>query len=91
MVKTDYAKWGDSPELLRKRATESGHVRTRERFMALYEVSQGRSATSIARESGRDPQTIMRWVRKYNRCGLRLMDYHRSGGNLSFLKKSPLI
>lgn len=89
MVKINYEKWGDDPESLKQRALTSPHVRTRERFMALYEVSQSSSATSIALASDRDPQTIMRWIRKYNICGPRQLEYQRTGGAQPFLKKSP--
>ena len=87
MVKLDYSKWGDSPELLRKRAQDSSHARSRERFLALYEISQGQSATEVAQKSGRDSQTVMRWVRKYNICGPEQLNYQRSGGRPSLLKK----
>jgi hypothetical protein len=34
--------------------------------MALYEISQGRSATQVGVETKRHPQTIMGWVHQYN-------------------------
>ncbi len=35
------AKWGQTPETLRKEALNESHPRTRERLMALYEITHG--------------------------------------------------
>ncbi|MDJ0660796.1 MAG: hypothetical protein QNJ42_15095 [Crocosphaera sp.] len=37
--------WNQSPEKLRQEGLKAEHLRTRERLMALYEVSRGQSAT----------------------------------------------
>ncbi|MCB9433912.1 MAG: hypothetical protein H6668_18235 [Ardenticatenaceae bacterium] len=46
------------------------HPRSRERFQALYEIgSQHTNATQWARAIGRDDQTVMGWVHRYNAEG----------------------
>ena len=60
------------------------HPRTRERFFALYEITQGKNATTIAREINRRPHTVMNWVHLYNQLGAAALIYQRSGG------RSPL-
>ncbi len=46
MLKVNYACWNHSQELLKEEALKAEHPRTRERLMALYEISDGKSATS---------------------------------------------
>src|SRR3954466_324666 len=46
MVSVDYDRWGQTPEDLRQLATSVAHQRTRERFLALYEVTQASCATA---------------------------------------------
>ena len=41
MLKVNCARWGQSKELLREEALKAEHPRTRERLMALYEISEG--------------------------------------------------
>src|SRR4051794_29276356 len=43
MLRVDYDRWGQTPEDLRQLATSAAHQRTRERFLALYEVTQARA------------------------------------------------
>ena len=87
MVKVDTTKWNQSPEALRRLAMESPHRRTRERNLALYEITQGTNATQVALGTGRNHQTEMSWVRKYNICGPEKMQYYRTGGNPPFFQK----
>ncbi|MGD1906935.1 MAG: helix-turn-helix domain-containing protein [Leptolyngbyaceae cyanobacterium] len=42
------------------------HPRSRERFMALYDISQGKNATKVSRDTGRNHQTVMSWVHRHN-------------------------
>ena len=51
MLRVDYARWGQTPEDLRHLATSAAHRRTRERFLALYEVTQVSCATQVAARS----------------------------------------
>ena len=81
MLKVDTQRWHQSPEQLREQAVQSSHPRTRERFMGLYEIVQGKSATQVGRETGRNPQTVMAWVHRYNHLGPDALRYCRSGGH----------
>lgn len=49
--------------------------------MALYEISQGKSATKVGQETKRHPQTIMGWVHQYNTEGSERLVYQHSGGH----------
>ena len=40
MLKRDLAKWNQRPDDLREEAMNAPHARTRERFLALYELTQ---------------------------------------------------
>lgn len=59
----------------------------RERLMALYEISAGKSATKVGKETKRNPQTVMEWVHRYNQEGLAALKYQRTGGRTPFLAK----
>ena len=81
MLKVDTDKWEQTPELLRKIALEENHPRTRERLMALYEITQGKNATVVARLTERNPQTVMDWVHRYNSSGLEALIFRHTGGH----------
>lgn len=90
MLKVSYDKWGQSPEFLRDLAVNGDHPRTRERFFALFEICGGKSASQVGRETGRNHQTVMDWVRRYNKQGHESLFYRHTGGNLPlFAGKSP--
>lgn len=57
------------------------HPRTRERFMALYEIGMGQSATQVGLQTNRNPQTVMEWVPRYNSLGPEALVYRHSGGH----------
>ena len=61
---------------------KADHVRTRERLMALYEICNGKSATKVGKQTGRNPQTIMDWVHRYNYSGKEALLYKRTGGSV---------
>lgn len=88
MLRVNHARWEQTVEDLRKLAMTAPHPRTRERYLALYEVTQGSNATVVAEESGRNPQTVMRWVHRYNEQGSETLVYRRSGGRPLFVKPS---
>jgi hypothetical protein len=75
MLRVDYGRWGQLPETLRDWATSAPHPRTREHGLALYEVTQDVSATAVAERSGRNPQTLMRWVHRYNESSPETLIY----------------
>jgi transposase len=88
MLKVECKKWNQSLEMLREEALKAEHPRTRERLMALYEICGGKNATQIGKNTGRNPQTIMEWVHRYNEQGLEAIKYQRTGGRLPlFLQK----
>ena len=91
MLKVDFNKWNQDAHELRKQAIIAKHPRTRERIMALYEITQGKCPTKVAREIKRRPATVMEWVHKYNKNGLTAIQYKRTGGSLSlFYLESPI-
>jgi len=47
MLHIDTARWGQTPEDLRRLATRAPHRCTRERFLALYEITQASCATRV--------------------------------------------
>ncbi len=80
MIRVDYTRWGQSPQDLRARALNAPHARTRERALALFEITQGRCATRVAARIGRHPQTVMGWVHAYNAQGPDALAFRRTGG-----------
>ena len=87
MLKINCARWNHTQEFLREEALRAGHPRTRERLMALSEISQGKSATKVGKQTKRNPQTVMEWVHRYNQEGLAALNYQRSGGRNPFFQK----
>ena len=61
--------------------------RTRERFLALYEICEDKSARQGGRETGRNPQTVMEWVHRYDTAGPAVWVYHPRGGRSPFLPR----
>jgi hypothetical protein len=83
MLKVCYKNWNHTPETLRSFALSSEHPRTRERFLALFEIAEGRkNATQISEETNRSNQTVMKWVHQYNLYGHESLTYKRTCGNL---------
>jgi transposase len=80
MLRVDYEQWSQQPSDLRALAVSSPHERTRERFLALYEMTAGASATGVAVRIGRHPQSVMQWVHAYNTGGPGAVVYRRTGG-----------
>jgi transposase len=81
MIRPDFAKWGQSPEEIYQLSLKAAHVRTRERFAALYMIGTQRcNATEWADQIGRRNQTVMGWVHQYNQHGPQSLTYQRSGG-----------
>jgi len=81
MLKIDTQRWHQSLEILREQALKSSHPRSRERFMGLYEIAKGKSATRVGQETGRNPQTVMEWVHRYNAYGPEALMYRHTGGH----------
>jgi hypothetical protein len=86
MLAVDHARWGQTPEDL---AMSALHPRTRERFLALYDITrQSRGATRVAPRTGGHPQTVMGWLHAYNAPGPAALVYRRTGGRPP-LRPSP--
>jgi hypothetical protein len=88
MLRIDYDRWGQTPEDLRRLATSAAHQRTRERFLALYEVTQASCATQVATRTHRHPQTVMAWLHLYNARGPEALTFRRTGGRPPFAVRS---
>jgi transposase len=88
MLHVDCARWDQTPEDLRQLATGAPHPRTRERFMALYEITQASCATRVAPRTHRHPQTVTKWVHLYNQHGPEALVYRRTGGRPPFARAS---
>src|SRR5918911_3070928 len=90
MLRVDYDRWGQTPEDLRQLATSAAHQRTRERFLALYEVTRASCATQVASRTHRHPQTVMEWLHLYNTHGPEALTFRRTGGRRLVLSKEKL-
>src|SRR3954468_10210628 len=80
MLRVESARWGQTPADLRQLATSAPHPRTRERFLAFYEITQESCATRVAERTRRHPQTVMEWLHLYNTRGPEALVYQRTGG-----------
>lgn len=91
MIRVEFAKWGQTVEDLRQNSLHAAHARSRERFQALYLIASGQfNATSCAAHIGRQDETVLAWVHRYNQCGPDGLRYRRSGGRAPlFLPPRP--
>lgn len=87
MLKVNYARWNHRPQNLRQQALEAEHPRTRERYLALYEITSGKSADQVSKEIKRRPDTVMDWVHKDNSKGHEGIVYKRTGGHPFFISR----
>src|SRR5512144_967291 len=84
MLTVEYSRWGQDPDILRVLGLKAEHPRTRERFLALYEICGEKNASQVGRETGRNPQTVMAWVHRYNTVGPAALMYQHTGGRPPF-------
>jgi hypothetical protein len=88
MIRPNTAKWQQTPDDLRRLATDSAHPRTRERFLALYQIAtQQTNATQWAERIGRCDECVMSWVHEYNERGPEALTYRRTGGTAPLLHR----
>src|SRR4051812_23268928 len=88
MLRVESARWGQTPADLRELAMSASHPRSRERFLALYEITQESCATRVAAQARRHPQTVMEWLHLYNTRGPEALTYQRTGGRPPFARRS---
>ena len=88
VLRVESARWGPSSEDLRHLAMSAPHARTRERALAIDEITQGSCATRVAARTGRHPQTVMGWVHAYNAQGPDALTFRRTGGRRPFFVRT---
>jgi hypothetical protein len=89
MVKVDLARWEQTLDDLRRASLEAAHPRTRERFQALYLIASGRfNATGCAAHLGRQDETVLGWVHRYNRHGPAALAFRHTGGRPPLLPRN---
>src|SRR3954449_5177305 len=88
MVRVDLARWGQSVEDLRAASLAAPHRRTRERFQALYLIASGQfNATTCAAHIGRQDETVLAWLHRYNAQGPGALTYKKTGGTTPLLRQ----
>src|SRR5215208_7612881 len=80
VLRVDLARWGQTPEDLRHLAVSAPHARTRERALALFDITQHRCATQVAGRTGRRAHTVLGWVHASNAQGPDALAFRRTGG-----------
>src|SRR4051812_7948699 len=70
---------------MRHVALSAPHARTRERALALFDITQHRCATQVAVRTGRRAHTVISWVHAYNAQGPDALTFRRTGGRRPFL------
>src|SRR5215217_4668876 len=88
VICVDCARWGQTPEDLRHLALSAPHARTRERALALFDITQHSCATQVALRTGRRAHTVMGWVHAYNAQGPDALTFRRTGGRRPFFARS---
>jgi hypothetical protein len=89
VLRVDHQRWGQTVADLRHLALSAAHPRSRERFLALHEIAEGRCATVVGERTGRRAQTVMGWLHTYNDHGPEALTYQRSGGRPPFVQRLP--
>jgi Homeodomain-like domain len=89
VLRVDHQRWDQTIADLRHLALSAAHPRSRERFLALHEIAQGRCATAVGERTGRRAQTVMGWLHAYNEHGPKALTYQRTGGRPPFVQISP--
>src|SRR3954466_9159037 len=84
MLRVDYARWGQTSEDLRLLSLSAPHARTRERALALFDITQHSCASQVAGRTGRRAHTVMSWVHAYNAQGPDALAFRRTGGRRPF-------
>jgi hypothetical protein len=88
VLRVDCARWGQTPEDLRHLAVSAPHARTRERALALFDITQHRCATQVAGRTGRRAHTVMDGVHASNAQGPDALTFRRTGGRRPFFARA---
>jgi transposase len=89
MVRVEMTKWGQTLEDLRRASVSASHPRSRERFQALYLIASGQfNATTCAAHIGRQDETVLGWIHRYNAQGPDGLTYRRTGGRAPLLTRA---
>jgi len=81
MLRVDTTKWAQEVLDLRNLAVSSPDPRTRERFLALYEIANGTAnATTWAKSNGWHFQSVQTWIHTYNDRGPAALAFRHTGG-----------
>lgn len=92
MLRPDLARWSLSEESLTELCLHAPHPRTRERLLALRDISRGSCASALCKPLGRHLTTVLKWVHDFNEHGPQALIYRHSGGNPSQRQRlTPLI
>jgi len=88
VLRVDDARWGQTPEDLRHLAVSAPHARTRERALALFDVTPHRCASQVAGRTGRRAHTVMDWGHADNAQGPDALAFRRTGGRRRLLART---
>src|SRR3954469_25920346 len=88
VVRVDYARWGQTPEDLRYLALSAPHARTRERALALFDITQHRRASQVGGRTGQCTHTVLDWVHAYNAQGPDALAFRSPGGRRPFFART---
>lgn len=73
--------WGLEPAIARDQMYRAPTARERERWHAIWLLSQGWSQTRVARALGRDPHTVGDWVQSFRTQGPAGITFEQTGGS----------
>ena len=89
VVAVDFERWNQTVEDLRTLALTATHCRTRERFLALYDVACGTNVSQLATQCGRSDDSLFRWLHAYNERGPDALVFRHTGGRPPFPPPLP--
>lgn len=75
------SSWGLDEAIARDQMYRAATARERERWHAIWLVSQGWSAARVSRALGRDPHTIGTWLDSFRTHGPAGIVFEQSGGS----------
>lgn len=90
MLRVEHEKWEQKVSDLLDCAVKASHARTRERFMALYEIAaEQTNATRWAGQIRRHSQSVQSWIHAYNDRGPEALTFRHTGGWVPLFLKTP--